>query len=197
MKHLSILMVMAGPNGSGKSTITEQYKPIGYYVNADEIQRHLQCSPEEAANIAKLTRERLLAAGEDFTIETVLSTEMNYDLMRRAKALGYMVVCVYVLTCDPEINEARVKARVERGGNFVLPEKIKPRYIRSLKLFPELIQLCDELYVYDNSADRTVGEPKLILQAKHGNVKAVPTSIWTEDMLADLITGRYPDRFDG
>ena len=56
-----ILMVMAGPNGSGKSTITAQYSPIGDYVNADEIERHIGCSTLEAAQISENTREYLLS----------------------------------------------------------------------------------------------------------------------------------------
>ncbi len=47
-----ILLVIAGPNGSGKSSViseNSQFKPIGDYVNADEIQRHLKCTALEAA----------------------------------------------------------------------------------------------------------------------------------------------------
>lgn len=37
------LRIFAGPNGSGKSTLKEQLKPdwLGYYLNADDIQRAL------------------------------------------------------------------------------------------------------------------------------------------------------------
>lgn len=77
-----ILMVMAGPNGSGKSTITSTYSPIGDYVNADEIQKHLGCTTLEAAKIAEATREYLLQEKKDFTFESVLSTPRNYELMK-------------------------------------------------------------------------------------------------------------------
>ena len=80
----SILTVYGGPNGSGKSTITEQHKPTGHYVNADMIQKYLGCTALEAAQIAENTRERLLAQGESFTMESVLSTDRNYTLMERA-----------------------------------------------------------------------------------------------------------------
>ena len=38
------IVVFAGPNGSGKSTITDLLRPpMLPYVNADEIQRVLDC----------------------------------------------------------------------------------------------------------------------------------------------------------
>lgn len=106
-----ILMVMAGPNGSGKSTITAGYQTIGEYVNADDIQNHLSCDALKAAIITTNTREYLLSQQKDFTFETLLSTERNYDLMQRAKEMGYRVICIYVLTIDPKINISRVEQR--------------------------------------------------------------------------------------
>ena len=43
------IVVFAGPNGSGKSTITDLLRPpMLPYVNADEIQRVLDCDNMEA-----------------------------------------------------------------------------------------------------------------------------------------------------
>ena len=95
--------MFAGPNGSGKSTITERIRIIGKYVNADEIKRQLDCSDLESAVVAEATREYLLKNKKDFTFETVLSTPRNIDLMERAKVAGYQVVCIYILTKNPEI----------------------------------------------------------------------------------------------
>ena len=48
------IVVFAGPNGSGKSTITDLLRPpMLPYVNADEIQRILDCDNIEAAKIAE------------------------------------------------------------------------------------------------------------------------------------------------
>lgn len=114
---MSKLLVFAGPNGSGKSTITSGIKIFGEYVNADSIKQYLQCSDLEAAKLAESTREHLLAKNLDFTFETVLSTQRNIELMIRAKEKGYHIVCIYVLTTNPEINISRVKSRISKGGH--------------------------------------------------------------------------------
>ena len=195
MKNL-VLLAFAGPNGSGKSTITAKYPPIGYYVNADEIQRKRGCSPMEAAQIAEDTREYLLAEGESFTFETVLSTPRNLDLMKRAKLAGYHVACIYVLTIDPEINIARVESREKDGGHGVPPEKVRARYYRAMKLIPELIAVCDELYVYDNSPEKTEGEPQRIVCKQNGDLKLSPGPVWSLEMIAALCRGKYHDNGD-
>ena len=83
-RHPSIL-VIAGPNGSGKSTVTKGLPVIGLYVNADEIKKASKCSDLEAAQEAEMIRRALLEAGQDFTFETVLSTDRNLLLLEEAK----------------------------------------------------------------------------------------------------------------
>lgn len=184
------IQVFAGPNGSGKTTITGEIPIIGAYVNADEIQRYLHCPPLEAAQNAEQTREYCLAHGMDFTMETVLSTPRNIDLLRRAKEAGYYVIGFYVLTCDPDINVRRVAGRVARGGHDVPEDKIRARYGRSLKNLPLLRELCDELYVFDNSFPRDEGEPALIARHCQGVTELRPSPKWTLDMLRALMEGR-------
>ena len=187
----SILMVVAGPNGSGKSTITSEIQIKGYYINADEIQREKECDPLEAAKIATATREYMVDNNLDFTFESVLSTTRNFKLIEKAKISGYKVICIYVLTNDPEINIARVEARVKKGGHNVPPEKIRERYHRAMKLFPRLFTLCDELYVYDNSYERGEGEPERIISLQNGMITLSPTSKWSIDNINKLCAGTY------
>ena len=189
------LLVFAGPNGSGKSTVTEKVGIVGKYVNADEIKRILGCSDLEAAETAENTREYLLENKEDFTFETVLSTPRNIDLMKRAKENGYQVVCLYVLTCDPEINIKRVKNRISKGGHGVPPDKVRERYIRALKLFPNLFPICDELYVFDNSIDSSEGSPSLIAEWKNNRISVFDNGIWSSEMITGLICGDYPEKY--
>ena len=190
---MSTLLVYAGPNGSGKSTVSSTVSVIGDYVNADVIKTALGCTDLEAAEIADKTRRYLLDTGEDFTFETVLSTPRNLELMREAKSRGYRVVCVYVLTVHPSINLRRVALRVKNGGHDVPKDKIVPRYIRALKLFPELFGVCDELYVFDNSAEAENAEKSLILSCVDGKAEAYPNPFWDRDMLESLIKGTYPE----
>lgn len=146
------IVVFAGPNGSGKSTITELLKPPYDYVNADEIKKHLKCSDIDAAKTAEAQREKLLSERKDFSFETVLSTERNLNLLKKAKDAGYFIKCFYILTADPIINVARVKLRALTGGHDVPEEKIVSRYNKALGLIPELLSVCDICHIYDNSA---------------------------------------------
>lgn len=145
------IIVFAGPNGSGKSTITKMAKVIDPYINADDIKGTNHCTDLEAAKLAEALRETAIEEGKSFTFETVLSTERNLNLLKKAKEKGYFIRCIYVLTADPLINIIRVKSRVAAGGHPVPDEKIKSRYSKSLAQIPELIKVCDIVHIYDNS----------------------------------------------
>lgn len=145
------IIVFAGPNGSGKTTITKLAKVIEPYVNADDIKRTVHCSDLEAAVMAEKMREDALSEEIDFTFETVMSTDRNLNLLRRAKEKGYFVRCIYVLTSDPNINVSRVRSREQAGGHGVPEERIRSRYKKALKLIPELVEVCDILHIYDNT----------------------------------------------
>lgn len=146
------IIVFAGPNGSGKSTFTEILRPKDIpYINADDIQRVLGCSNLEAAKIAEQRREQCLAGHQSFCFETVLSTDRNLKLLKRAKESGFFIRCYYVLTASPYINVARVSGRVLAGGHDVPVDKIVSRYHKALALVHELVPVCDVCHIYDNS----------------------------------------------
>lgn len=192
---MSNLLIFAGPNGSGKSTITSGMKTFGEYVNADIIKQSVDCTDLEAAQIATATREYLLAQNSDFTFETVLSTIRNIDLMIQAKQQGYHIVCIYVLTSNPDINIARVNYRFEHGGHFVPENKVRDRYCRALRLIPKLFPICNELYIFDNSNKVGEGEPSMILSCVNGTIEVKPNEVWNVDMIKSLIAGKYPDEY--
>ena len=128
--RLPEIIVFAGPNGSGKTTITCMARTIGVYINADDIKRSSLCSDLEAAVKAEELREEMLEKGEDFTFETVLSTDRNIKLLKKAKEKGYFLRCIYVLTSDYKINIARVSMRKSMGGHGVLKKKSNQDIIR-------------------------------------------------------------------
>ena len=189
------LLVFAGPNGSGKSTITSKQNIIGTYVNADDIKKHLSCTDIEAAQIAEATREHFLENNIEFTFETVLSTPRNISLMHRAKEKNYYVICIYVLTSDPQINIERVKQRKRNGGHDVPPDKVYQRYIRALNLFPQVLDICNELYVFDNSKDNSQHGSKIILRSLNGHIDMYPNEIWTPEKIHCLIDGTYSSKY--
>lgn len=147
------VIVFAGPNGSGKSTITRMAKIGGEYINADNIKRATLCTDLEAAIKAEELRERMIVDRKDFTFETVLSTDRNLLLLQRAKEKGYFVRGIYVLTCNADINVARVNAREALGGHGVPEEKIRSRYDKALALIPKFVEICDILHIYDNTQE--------------------------------------------
>ena len=149
------IVVFAGPNGSGKSTLTELLMPPMDYINADEIKKNLKCSDLEAAQIAERQRESYLERRESFCFETVMSTERNLNLLRRAKESGYFIRCYYVVTSDPLINVYRIRARVQLGGHDVPVEKIYARYDRAMALAKNVVAVSDVCHIYDNSAEVT------------------------------------------
>ena len=175
------VMVFAGPNGSGKSTITGMAKTVGVYINADDIKRSSLCTDIEAAVKAEELRESMLRDKADFTFETVLSTDRNLNLLKRAKENGYFVRGIYVLTASPDINIARVKVREASGGHGVPDEKIRSRYEKALGLIPQLVDICDILHIYDNTAD-----PFRIFKKRKEVYYRWENSFWNSDAIARL-----------
>jgi predicted ABC-type ATPase len=145
------ILVFAGPNGSGKSTVTSAWEKVGLYINADDIKVKRNCSDLEAAQEAERLREFCFSEGLSFTFETVLSTERNLDLLARAKAAGFHIESVFVLTADAELNVFRVKSRELSGGHSVPPDKIRSRYTKSLANISKLSGLSDIFRLVDNS----------------------------------------------
>ena len=181
-KNKPIVLAFAGPNGSGKTTVTRKLPTIGTYVNADDIKKEYGLSDLEAAQQAESLRNTLLEKQVDFSFETVLSTERNLLLLEKAKARGYEVQCIYVLTCDENINVARVKARHAAGGHDLPEDKIRSRYRRALALIPRLFNICDTLLIYDNT-----DVPALVVSKDSIRTNINPNDFWPEQRLRELI----------
>lgn len=145
------IIVFAGPNGSGKSTITRLAKVIEPYINADDIKRTTHCGDLNAAQMAERMREDAVNNRIGFTFETVLSTERNLKLLKKAKEKGYFIRCIYILTSDVNINILRVESREALGGHGVPEDKIRSRYKKALALIPDLFEVCDVMHIYDNT----------------------------------------------
>ena len=177
------LLVFAGPNGSGKSTVTKGVPVVGLYVNADEIKRISGGSDLEAAREAEQIRELLLSQRRDFTFETVLSTDRNLDLIRRAKKAGYEICVVFVLTRDCEINVRRVRKRVLAGGHDVPEDKIRSRYAKSLKNLSPLVRIADMTRIIDNSGN----EPLLICEVENKTVRIWDNDVWSKTDILNLL----------
>ena len=175
------VIVFAGPNGSGKTTITGMAKTVGEYINADDIKRTTLCTDIEAAQKAEELREKMISEKRDFTFETVLSTDRNLLLLKKAKEQGYFVRCIYVLTANADNNVARVSARQAIGGHGVPEDKIRSRYSKALALIPQLVEVCDILHVYDNTK-----EPFRIFKKRKDVYFHWENKYWNFEKISDL-----------
>ena len=187
-----MLLCFAGPNGSGKSTITKFFEIAGEYTNADDVVSSTGMGNEEAAKFVDKKRYDSIEAKSDLTFETVLSSKYKMDILRKSKAEGYFIKCVFVLTADPELNVARVKSRVMQGGHDVDREKVKTRFYKSLANIKELMSLCDILHVYDNT-----DTPYRIIRKHKDSITIFPNEYWDEEDIIALITGTYSQRYIG
>ena len=177
-----MILVLAGPNGSGKSTITQYFEKVGIYTNADDVVAATGMSNEEAASLVDNKRYASIEVKEDFTFETVLSSKYKLDILEKAKAEGYFIKCVFVLTIDPLINVARVKTRVASGGHDVEKKKIIERYYKSLDNIKRLMNICDILHVYDNTL-----QPVRIIRKHKEDISIFPNELWSAEMIFELL----------
>ena len=150
---------IVGGNGAGKSTFyTTFLKPQGIpFINADVIAIEIDSeNPEQAsydaAAIAGQQREHAIKQKQNFCFETVFSHPSKIDILAVAKAAGYDINLVVIYLTDPEINKARVKQRVTDGGHNVPEDKIESRIPRSHKNIAIAVDLCDSVYIFDNSS---------------------------------------------
>ena len=179
-----MILVFAGPNGSGKSTITQYFDKIGDYTNADDVVKSTMMDNREAAVFVDEMRYKSIEEKRDFTFETVLSSSYKIDLLKRAKEEGYFIKCIFVLTVDPYVNVARVRARVADGGHSVEEEKIISRYYKSLSNIKLLLdEICDVMHVYDN----TTAIPVRIIRKHKDDISIFPNRLWTEDKILSLM----------
>lgn len=117
-----------------------------------------------ASVLADFIRHKLLADKVSFTFETVMSSPDKIDFLHKTQEAGYRTYLYFVATEDPDINVARVQARVEMGGHPVAEDKIRERYGRSLRLLPEALMYADRAYIFDNSG----GGKVWIAEVTHG-----------------------------
>ena len=177
-----MVLVLAGPNGSGKSTITTFFEKVGKYTNADDIVASTGMDNMEAAILADKMRYESIEKKEDFTFETVLSSDYKLEILRKAKKEGYFIKCVFVLTIDPQINIARIKSRVAAGGHDVEKSKVIDRYYKSINNIKKLLDICDIMHVYDNT-----DTPQRIIRKHKDDLSIYPNEYWSEQDILNLI----------
>lgn len=141
---------------AGLTSVAAQVELTGsaIHVPNDQINAYV------AAVLADFLRRELLAKGESFTFETVMSSPDKVDFMLEARAAGYRTYLYFVATADPAINLERVQLRVAQGGHDVPEDRVRERYTRSIGLLAPACAASNRTFVFDNSgeAHRLVAE---------------------------------------
>jgi predicted ABC-type ATPase len=149
--------MVAGPNGSGKSTLIEalrsnpdiQLPPT--YINADDLKRQHRLDATAAQRTATELRARALAERRDFMYETVMSHPSKLAELQAARIAGYRITVHFVATDDADVNVQRVAMRVAAGGHDVPVDRIRERYVRTMRLAPAALTLADDALLFDNT----------------------------------------------
>lgn len=181
MKHLYLL---AGCNGAGKTTAAYALLPnlldCREFVNADEIARGLSPFQPEAVSMQAgrlmLTRlQELLAAGENFALETTLATRIYLPFIRQAQAQGYYVSLFFFWLDSPDAAVQRVKIRVREGGHNIPEPTIRRRYEGGLRqFFRQYRKVVDHWALLDNSS----GKPSKIAAGNLTQEEVVDVVTW-------------------
>lgn len=135
----------------------------------------------KAAILVDKMRYESIDKKEDFTFETVLSSQYKLNILRKAKEEGYFIKCVFVLTIDPKINITRIESRVALGGHSVESSKVIERFYKSINNIKELLEICDIMHVYDNTET-----PKRIIRKHKDDISIYPNEYWGEKDILEL-----------
>ena len=141
--------VFAGVNGVGKTSI---YKSIYYNENKNEKRIN---TDEMVAKIGswKDNNLQIKCAREAVKLikKYIKAGKSSIKNIKLAKENGFYIVMNYIGVDNSEIAKERVKIRVKNGGHGISDKDIERRYYDSLHNLKEVINICDELNIFDNT----------------------------------------------
>jgi predicted ABC-type ATPase len=162
-----IFWVIGGPNGSGKSSLytdvdIEALDGSVWIINPDLLTARIQQVENltlHEANIASVVRieawlEASINTHQTVGVETVLSTDKYRRLVLAAKQKQFEFRLLYIMLESPDLNVARVRQRVMKGGHNVDETKIRERWGKSLRQLPWFLDQADQAAIYDNSGSK-------------------------------------------
>jgi predicted ABC-type ATPase len=151
-------ILFAGANGAGKTTLYYLPKVTSMpRINIDEILADdggEWSNPNEAFLALRKGIDIIdnkLSEGLPICQETNLADKMILSLIRSAHVLGYKIKMYYVGVETPDICVKRILERVLRGGRGLSESAVRRKYDISLENLKKVADVCDEIYVFDNS----------------------------------------------
>jgi len=183
------IYVLAGVNGAGKSSIGgEAIKAAGdCFYNPDlQARQILSAKPgltitaanAEAWALGRQGLEQALRSGSQFKFETTLGARTITELLLNGAQAGAEVHVWYAGLSSPELHLQRVRSRVAAGGHDIPEDKIRQRYVSSIRNLLSLLPQLASLVVFDNSIDGDpkagiAPQPQLVLRMVQGRITAM------------------------
>ncbi len=182
------IYVLAGTNGAGKTSVLGQFvrRTSADFVDPDALTRELMASDpslslsdanSRAWSISRDALEKAVRNRSTYAFETTLGGRTITRLLERALDRGMEVRMLYVGLASPELNIARVRARVAGGGHDIDESKIRERYNRSRENLLRLLPRLTELALYDNTEQVSEGQlpsPILLVVTIEGEAVFIP-----------------------
>lgn len=152
--------LFAGVNGAGKTSLYlgnyANLNPNEKRINTDEMVARIGSWQDENLQM-KCAREAIklineyFKEGVSFNQETTLSGKSIIRNIKKAKENGYFVSLNFVSVENYKIAQERVAKRVLKGGHGIPNELVKKRYFESFQNLKNIINICDEIYIFDNT----------------------------------------------
>lgn len=187
----SLAIFYCGTNGAGKTTLRGFNKDtVQIVIDSDHIA--MEINPQnprladlEAGRKAVELFKFALKHHISFSMESTLSGKSILNRMKQAKEKGFYIRLNYIGVNDPDINVMRVKARVKAGGHFIDEQTIRQRFEISRTNLISAIALCDEVLIYDNSAEI----PEVIFHIENGHITQITENLveWSGKLLNELL----------
>jgi len=154
--------VIAGINGAGKSSVFNlgelKIDKNSVRINSDElIQKKYNHNWQDEIIQIKAGREILRLVQDciskkiSFNQETTLAGKNIFRTITKVRELGYCVSLHYIGLENAGLAVERVRERVKKGGHGIDEKIIRERYVKSFRNLCEILPLCDNINIYDNS----------------------------------------------
>lgn len=184
----SFVDFIKGPGKSWLEKATKENSRISITSSESILVVKDKPSPYDAALAADFIRHQLLAKGETFTFETVLSHSSKIDFLKQSLEAGYKNYLYFICTVDPAINIERIQQRIRLGGHAVPEDRIEKRYYESLQVLPMIIPLCYRVYLFDNSSEERSIEPVAEIDNERNlTIKTEQLPWWVQEHVIDHI----------
>ncbi|MCL1986534.1 MAG: AAA family ATPase [Firmicutes bacterium] len=192
--------LFAGVNGAGKSTFFRQLSQtvnLGKRINSDEIvKQHFNHDWQNAKVQIQAGKETIklfrkcLNSESSFNQETTLTGRTIIKNIQQAKEKGFKIALFYVGLENVQLSVDRVANRVKKGGHGIPTEDLLRRYANSLKNLQEVLPLCDDIHIYDNSKNIAFSMEKPLLVVKNGQIqyKSANFPMYIHEILSTYIS---------